>query len=369
MRSILTLLALAALAWACQVPVFRYALERWESDPYQLYITSPAPLTDSQKSEIETFKKQLTHTNLELKIINTSTLKDSDLWTLPEINTSPTAPTINLFPPKTIQVKAPLITLPLNAKNLDSIIHSPTRDVIIKDIIAGNSATWLVIHKNAPEAAAKVQIQLKKHLESAQQKITIPEGIIGTEQRADITNHTNMDDVLRSSIPLKIAFATLTLDATDPSEQAFVATLIANAAPALKSLDQPLIIPIFGRGRKIAPLPSTELTEAAILERATYLCGACSCQVKEQNPGADLLIHQDWAAHLTTGLAVIEKTLPPLTGSIQPDAEPSSQEPEPNSSALNTYIIDGGIITKIALPALAIIALITVIILRQTKQQ
>ena len=33
------ILALAWVAQACQVPVFRYALERWEAGAYQLAIT------------------------------------------------------------------------------------------------------------------------------------------------------------------------------------------------------------------------------------------------------------------------------------------------------------------------------------------
>jgi hypothetical protein len=31
-----------------------------------------------------------------------------------------------------------------------------------------------------------------------------------------------------------------------------------------------------------------------IRELTEFLCGACSCQVKEQNPGFDLLLTTDW---------------------------------------------------------------------------
>ncbi|MFC4990811.1 hypothetical protein [Rubritalea tangerina] len=71
-----------------------------------------------------------------------------------------------------------------------------------------------------------------------------------------------------------------------------------------------MLVPIFGRGRFLAPLPADKVSYDTLLNGCQYLCGACSCQVKEQNPGADLLIQEDWAKYLTAGLAVVDKELP-----------------------------------------------------------
>ncbi|HUQ72324.1 MAG TPA: hypothetical protein VM165_22550, partial [Planctomycetaceae bacterium] len=34
------------LGWACNVPVFRYALEHWRPDPYRLTVLHRGPLDD-----------------------------------------------------------------------------------------------------------------------------------------------------------------------------------------------------------------------------------------------------------------------------------------------------------------------------------
>ena len=55
---------------------------------------------------------------------------------------------------------------------------------------------------------------------------------------------------------------------------------------------------------------------------ATFLIGKCSCEVKEKNPGADLLLAADWDA------AVKVKSAPP------PDL-PASPVPAPAAPAIS----------------------------------
>ena len=43
----------AAPLWACNVPVFRYALEHWRSDPYQVVFFHRGELTPEQTAEIQ----------------------------------------------------------------------------------------------------------------------------------------------------------------------------------------------------------------------------------------------------------------------------------------------------------------------------
>ena len=46
-------LLLACQALACQVPVFRYALARWQTDNYHVVVVHQAPLTEEQKKAQE----------------------------------------------------------------------------------------------------------------------------------------------------------------------------------------------------------------------------------------------------------------------------------------------------------------------------
>lgn len=60
----------------------------------------------------------------------------------------------------------------------------------------------------------------------------------------------------------------------------------------------PLIVPVFGRGRALEVIPAKQLSESLVTDLTQFLCAACSCQVKEQNPGFDLLLDVDWELNL-----------------------------------------------------------------------
>jgi hypothetical protein len=51
---------------------------------------------------------------------------------------------------------------------------------------------------------------------------------------------------------------------------------------------------VFGRGRALEPLIGRGIHPDNIMEVSSYLCGACSCEIKDQNPGIDLLLAANW---------------------------------------------------------------------------
>ena len=55
-------------------------------------------------------------------------------------------------------------------------------------------------------------------------------------------------------------------------------------------------MPIFGRGRALGLIGGNDLNADMLAEAATFLIGECSCQVKEMNPGIDILLAADWEA-------------------------------------------------------------------------
>lgn len=124
-----------------------------------------------------------------------------------------------------------------------------------------------------------------------------------------------MEDVLRSTIPLKIEFDVMRVDRNDPAEALFVAMLFGVSVDALEEFPEaPLLFPVFGRGRTIDGLPAPMVSEELLQGACSYLCGACSCEVKKDNPGIDLVMRADWNAAIEGSEVVIEKTLPPLAG-------------------------------------------------------
>jgi len=77
---------------------------------------------------------------------------------------------------------------------------------------------------------------------------------------------------------------------------------------------EPMVFPVFGRGRALEPLIGKGITLDNVWDYCAYITGACSCEVKKQNPGVDLLTALDWDAVIEGSQIIIDKVLPPLEG-------------------------------------------------------
>jgi hypothetical protein len=138
-------------------------------------------------------------------------------------------------------------------------------------------------------------------------------------------------------VPLKIHFSTLAVSRNDPAEEIFISMLL-NHSPRMRSItDQPIAIPIFGRGRVLEGMIGEDITLEHTLGASSYLCSACSCQVKEENPGLDMLMAVKWDDHMLGSLIIEDRVLPPLEGIgeiIRPDPSPPSPQ---NQKTVETH--------------------------------
>ena len=76
---------------------------------------------------------------------------------------------------------------------------------------------------------------------------------------------------------------------------------------------EPIAFPVYGRGRALWPMPGSDITAANIESTMEFLCGSCSCQIKDQNPGYDLMLCVDWEQLIENRL-VGQTEMPELTG-------------------------------------------------------
>jgi hypothetical protein len=85
------------------------------------------------------------------------------------------------------------------------------------------------------------------------------------------------------------------LDRDDPDEQ-FLVRMLTHSEPDLEVdyRDKPMAFAVFGRGRTLWGLVGEGINSDVIEDACAYLTGMCSCQIKAQNPGFDLLLHVDW---------------------------------------------------------------------------
>lgn len=267
-RTFVTLAFLtSATVWACQVPVFRYALERWE--PGQYLMRTP----DAAKVDLGAIPVNVT--------VETGTAQ------------------LDLFYPRKLRQSSdqPIWSAPMTEANVKRVLESPIRTQLQKRLLAGESAIWVLLEsgdQTKDDAAAKT---LEEALRAAEGKLELPEGVLTQEEAANPNSVRSKEnaDVLQSDLPLKIAFSTLRLSREADAEAAFIAMLLHIESDLAEFDQEPMVFPVFGRGRALEPLIGKGIHADNVLEAAGYLCGACSCEIKEQNPGIDLLMTADWA--------------------------------------------------------------------------
>ncbi len=318
----LLLLMVACVGKACQVPVFRFALERWEADPFHLYVLHREPLAPDldrylQKIEEELLQKPAP-ANLQIEQINISLVSETRTLSIPGMEQVENDPSFLLQAPATWNVNEPIWAGPATVETLDLLLDSPARQRCAEYLLGGASVVWILIESGDAPVDHKALARLQDGLAKAEEIIQLPDGVLRPDEVGQAMGDIDLDDVLRSPIPLKIAFEVMRIRRDDPKEALFLKMLVG---PAGFPDTGPLVVPVFGRGRTMGLLPAARLSTAGIIAASTYLCGACSCQVKSGNPGHDLLFKTPWHEHLHHGLVVVEKELPPLpsTGDLLPE--------------------------------------------------
>jgi hypothetical protein len=301
-----TLLVTEAL-WACSVPVFRYALEKWPADAYLATVFHRGPLTAAQETLLRDLSaagsagRKLANVSLELVDLAHSPEPDApERW-----RPSPTDPLpwlVVRYPPAA-RVPKPLVSEPLTESSVRQLLESPTRLELTRRLQQGESAVWVLLEIGDPprdNATAKLAETRLAYLASV---LKLP-----ALDPQDIASGL----VTVPTGGLKLAFSLMRVSRTDPAERAFIAMLLGTE-PDLVGFKEPLLFPVFGRGRALYALAGAGINHATLDEAATFLIGKCSCQVKELNPGVDLLLAADWdaAVQLPSGA---QRGVPSTTG-------------------------------------------------------
>jgi hypothetical protein len=131
--------------------------------------------------------------------------------------------------------------------------------------------------------------QLASLLKSVEQSLKLPEIPADGPQ-------------LLSELPMRLAFSIVRLGRDDPTERALV-EMLKQVEPEYVGMKETMLIPVFGRGRAVSVLPASKMDERSVGGFAQFMCGACSCEVKEMNPGMDLLMAVDWEGIFGPGAA------------------------------------------------------------------
>ena len=294
-RQLLALLLLSSTAVACNIPVFRYALERWTADPVEVLVFHRGELAPDHLQQVQNWQDiaaDRSRANLQVVLQDVTAFNTTapgsdaaarrDIWLgLPESSRKQLPCVVARSRHGRGQIINHWVS-PL-AEAAARLASSPVRTELIRRLQRGDAVVWLLVHP--PQADQKKQAAVKTLLEDQCRKLPdlleLPEGIglPGSE--------------LFSEIPLLLKFSVLELHGDDPQE-AWLVRQLSGVQPDAWSAGETLVVPVFGRGRALEVIPSGRLTTDLVHDLSQFLCSACSCQVKEQNPGFDLLLQTNW---------------------------------------------------------------------------
>lgn len=335
---------------ACSIPVFQYALGRWSADSYEVIVFHQDPLSSEEQAMVDRLQKASlegdSHANVIVKTVNLSASPDEAMRKLWSAQPNSELPWMVVKYPRFSRVLEDAWAGHFTAADVETLLDSPIRREIARCILNGEAAVWVLLEsgiQQQDEAAARLlETQLRKMSENL--RILVPE----EDTLVDMTYAKN---------DLSVAFSMVRLSRNDSSERMFVQMLLHTELD-LEAILKPMAFPIFGRGRVLYALVGDGINEDNIESVCSFLAGWCSCQVKELNPGVDLLMSVNWDDMINEQLVEYYEETPLIIGYSESAATRGE-----NSSTLKRNIL------IVALVHILIVIVITGAVLWRKKQQ
>jgi hypothetical protein len=276
--SLLLALGLGAIALACPVPVFQYALEHWDGDRYDVIVHHRGQLTDAQRAAVDLLRKA------ELgdgPVVNMK-LAERDYSKMSGDSAVPAdLPRLEVRYPA-ISRRGAFFSSELSLPAVQSLLDSPMRQRIAQRLVERDTAVWVLLESGDRRKDRAAQALLAEELRRLEQTLRV---------------HAPDPDELGADfgqIHTAVKFTMMTLHRDDPAEQAFVHMLL-NVEPDLAGFaGEPMVFPIYGRGRIMYALVGRGINRSTLASAGQFLTGPTTGEVKASNPGVDMLLAVDW---------------------------------------------------------------------------
>jgi hypothetical protein len=252
---------LTAIAGACTVPVFRFALDRWVADKFLLEV--PGDWFDSDAGKA--FEEELRESKINFELSASDVADGKARISYPQ------------------GAEFVLWEGDLEPESIVALANSPAREKVADLISSGESGVWVVVPGKDETKNAEFKKRLSERIEFLETVGEIPE-----QDLSDPDNH------LAPGPELRVGFEMFEVKRDDPVESLFVKMLASPDGEELLASGEPFAAAVYGRGRVLGVWAADDLDDEGIDEVSLFLLGACSCRVKAQNPGWDLLMGVDW---------------------------------------------------------------------------
>lgn len=274
-------IVLFTCSYACETPVFRYSMEKWASDDYPVklvYSGEKSKEIEEITGYLQKLAKKTSNTNISFKV---------------EKNEKVSKPTLELFYPVRSNMKTPIWTAPATLENAKAIVNSPARDKVKSLLYKGTPCVFAFFKSGIKEKDEAAKAVLDSQLEIIARKYSIPQ----------------LKDE-NGKYKLKL-FQYVEIEPKDKKE-AVLKAMAFNLEKEGLPKNEPILLPIFGQGRTLYLIVGKGINRDVLEKDCDFIMGKCSCIVKEQNPGADLLFQADWLDYI--GSTWIEEEVPDMSG-------------------------------------------------------
>ena len=292
---------------ASMLPVFRYALENWHPDTYELLIVYSNSLTDEETAVVEWLRKnsleQLPFSNYTVRPFDLMSNDASDISELARTLDLDTAPFFVLRTSADSAGHKIICQGPLTFETAKTLIDSPARKEITERILSGDSAVWVLVESGKIMSDMDAGRTLDYGLTQINRLYSPQESLTAGGYNVS------------SNMP--ISFSSIKISRDDPFEFYFINMLLESSSASIDT-ENPFVACVFGRGRMLEIYQGDALDMAAISNACAYLVGACSDETKQDNPGNDLLMLADWDSGITSSWFVIRES------GTTPSSHPSS---------------------------------------------
>jgi hypothetical protein len=143
---------------------------------------------------------------------------------------------------------------------LKGLTSSPVREKVASELLAGKLCVMVYLKSGNKEKDDKGYLTLKKTVDSS---------------------------------PFRDIIPVIELTRNNLDEAHFVSFLI-NVEDDLKTINEPMLFGVFGRFKALEPLLGRGITEENINLMIDYLTAECSCLIKDDLPGTDILFTNNW---------------------------------------------------------------------------
>lgn len=304
--------------FSCSTPVFRYALEMWGAYAYVVEVYHDGNLDESQQRALTYLKNAYASEGpVNIQVVEITENYPADMR-------KEDLPLLRLSYPKEHKIHDIVWQGKLSETHAKNIIDSPSRKQVLNNISRGDAAVWLFLESgNALKDARQLKI-LKDELQRLSKTLKL------SETATDVAGNLLDIEIINTGVD----FSLIEIDRNDPAEEIFIKILLGTEADLSLFQNIPLAFPVFGQGRALYALAGNGIKPKNIEEACSTIIGWCSCTIKDDNPGTDLLLKADWNSIIGDSSWIKTEEVPDITGlsSFIPDEE----EIDEKSEAINS---------------------------------